>query len=199
MSSAIAGPSHRRVGRLALSPLSCTALAAGSRCIVDLTRCAGHDGADRLETIEAEAVAAETPREQDGYYWGYSCRKAESLSAVFTESPFESGYDLSIGTSERGKPLRSVVEKLTKQKDMYIKPDSQTWKHMLVVFGGVAGLEMAYKADKELQKTGIEDVKDVFDFWVNLVAGQGSRTIRTEEAVWLGLMGLKPVTEDGPN
>jgi predicted SPOUT superfamily RNA methylase MTH1 len=32
----------------------------------------------------------------------------------------------------------------------------------------------------------------LFDAWVNLVPGQGSRTIRTEEAVEFGLCALKP-------
>ena len=31
----------------------------------------------------------------------------------------------------------------------------------------------------------------MFDYWVNLVEGQGSRTIRTEEAIEIGLAGLK--------
>jgi len=30
----------------------------------------------------------------------------------------------------------------------------------------------------------------LFDTWVNLVPSQGSRTIRTEEAVWIGLTTL---------
>jgi len=37
-----------------------------------------------------------------GIFWGYQTRIADSISAVFTESPFEQGYDLTIGTSERG-------------------------------------------------------------------------------------------------
>ena len=67
---------------------------------------------------------------------------------------------------------------------------------MLVVFGGVAGLEAAFRADKEL--VGMEAVgpESLFDFWVNLREGQGSRTIRTEEAVWLGLMGLRDVVRE---
>ena len=37
-----------------------------------------------------------------GFYWGYAVRLADSLSAVFSKCPFEGGYDLTLGTSERG-------------------------------------------------------------------------------------------------
>jgi methyltransferase len=131
--------------------------------------------------VEAEAVAPSTPREIAGYYWGYSVRRAGSLSAVFTECPFDGGYDVSVGTSERGVAVSSLA-----------KSDLPAYQHLLVVFGGVAGLETAARNDVELNGKGVGagNVKDLFDFWVNLVPGQGSRTIRTEEAVWLGLMGL---------
>ncbi|KAM3421864.1 putative methyltransferase C9orf114 [Cercospora zeina] len=136
-------------------------------------------------TISGQAVAPETPREEAGYYWGYSVRQASSLSAIFTECPFDGGYDLSIGTSERGKPLKSILDK---QSPAYVEP---TWEHLIVVFGGVSGLEPALKADRELQSAGVRQAEEVFDSWINLVPNQGSRTIRTEEAVWVGLTGLR--------
>ena len=135
---------------------------------------------------EAEAVAPAIPREEAGYYWGYGVRRCASLSAIFTECPFDGGYDLSFGTSERGIPLSSI------------SPDNiDPYSHMLIVFGGVAGLEAAVKADEELHSKGIDasNVSELFDHWVNLLPGQGSRTIRTEEAVWLGLMGLRSIAE----
>ena len=64
---------------------------------------------------------------------------------------------------------------------------------MLIVFGGVAGLEVAVDADPELVQMGVKEPQKLFDHWINLCPGQGSRTIRTEEAVWLGLMGLRDV------
>ena len=42
------------------------------------------------------------PGEQDGTYWGYPVRMASSIKAIFDEAPFPGGYDLKIGTSERG-------------------------------------------------------------------------------------------------
>ena len=134
----------------------------------------------------ATAVSQSTPR-TEGYYWGYTVRSAPSLSSIFTESPFENGYDLSIGTSERGLPISSL----------YTTP-SQPHQHVLLVFGGVAGLEAAATCDPVLSQKGItgSNVGELFDHWINLVPGQGSRTIRTEEAVWCGLMGLRGFVEE---
>ena len=134
----------------------------------------------------AQAVAPTAPREEAGYYWGYSVRSASCLSAVLTECPYDGGYDITIGTSERGVPLSSLTSP-KKSKNNSI-PE---FAHMMIVFGGVAGLEVAFRADKELEGLGVKSPESLFDHWVNLCPGQGSRTIRTEEAVWLGLMGLR--------
>jgi predicted SPOUT superfamily RNA methylase MTH1 len=139
--------------------------------------------------IHGDPVAPETPREHAGYYWGYAVRHAASLGSVFTECPFDGGYDVSVGTSERGKSLKTILEPGTSS---YVQP---TWNHLLVVFGGVSGLEAALKADTELQSAGVRQAEEVFDCWINLVPGQGSRTIRTEEAVWIGLTGLRELVE----
>jgi predicted SPOUT superfamily RNA methylase MTH1 len=135
--------------------------------------------------LTATAVAPSIPREEAGYYWGYSTRSASSLSTVLTECPFDGGYDLTIGTSERGISLSDLNESRAKAQ---ADPE---FRHMMVVFGGVAGLEVAVKADEQLAQLGVHGPEALFDHWVNLVPGQGSRTIRTEEAVWLGLMGLR--------
>lgn len=134
--------------------------------------------------IEAAPVAPEEPREHAGYYWGYGIRRAACLSDVFTECGYEGGYDISIGTSERGIDVEELYTGTEEQK-------LGKFKHLLIVFGGVAGLEVAVKNDAQLQKLGIVEAKDVFDRWINVCPGQGSRTIRTEEAVWMGLMGLR--------
>jgi methyltransferase len=136
------------------------------------------------EVIMAEPVSSDAPREESGYFWGFNIRKATSLSEVFTECPYDGGYDVSIGTSERG----------IDSQQLYSGGEGEIvdgFKHLLITFGGVAGLEVAVKNDSELQKLGVIEAKDVFDRWVNVCPGQGSRTIRTEEAVWIGLMGLR--------
>ncbi|KIW24230.1 uncharacterized protein PV07_09958 [Cladophialophora immunda] len=134
----------------------------------------------------AEAVSPNAPREEKGYFWGYAVRQCNSLTDVFTECPYDGGYDISIGTSERGQPLENVLS-----EQSMVKPTG--YKHVLLVFGGVAGLETAAKNDRNCREMGLvgEKVKELFDVWVNLLPGQGSRTIRTEEAVWLGLMGFQ--------
>lgn len=136
------------------------------------------------QVILGEAVSPDEPREEGGYYWGFNVRKASSLSDVFTECAFEGGYDMTIGTSERGVNVEALYGENEEQK-------VEKFRHLLVVFGGVAGLEVAVVNDAELQKLGVVEAKDVFDRWVNVCPGQGSRTIRTEEAVWIGLMGLR--------
>jgi len=146
------------------------------------------------EQPTASAISPDAPREEGGYYWGFAPRLASSLSTVFTECPFPRGYDYSIGTSERGIPLQDLLSphssSSSEDDNNRPTPTIPGWQHLLIVFGGVAGLEVALQNDKAL-KGKVTQASELFDAWVNLVQGQGSRTIRTEEAVWIGLMGLK--------
>ncbi|KAF2643078.1 DUF171-domain-containing protein [Massarina eburnea CBS 473.64] len=154
-------------------------------------------GQKQCEDLSVEAVDPAAPREEEGYYWGYETRRASSISDVLTSCKFENGYDVSIGTSERGAPLSAVLPEdllgsavRKEQKGVARLPEA--FKHLLIVFGGVAGIELAVDKDPELKgKIGKETAGEMFDGWVNLVQGQGSRTIRTEEAVEFGLFGLK--------
>ncbi|QIW99216.1 hypothetical protein AMS68_004734 [Peltaster fructicola] len=141
------------------------------------------------QRISATAVDPAVPRESAGYYWGYTVRQASTLGAIFTESPFDGGYDMSIGTSERG----ATVDTLFQQGGQgCISP---VWNHLIIVLGGVAGLEVALQADHDLRGAGVSQVQDLFDRWINLVPGQGSRTIRTEEALWIAMSRLRPLVE----
>lgn len=141
------------------------------------------------ETREATAVSPDAPREEAGYYWGYSVRQASSLSNVFTECPYDGGYDISVGTSERGIGSASLLDR---NSDSWVEP---IWSHLLIVFGGIAGLEAALTADRDLKSAGVRHANALFDRWINLVPGQGSRTIRTEEAIWVALTALRPLVE----
>ena len=141
--------------------------------------------------IVGEPVDHNAPREEAGYYWGYQVRNASCISKVLTESPYEEGYDLTFGTSERGVPIGQLIS-----PSLPGGREIPRFNHMLIVLGGVAGLEVAVKADEELQKLDVKTPEVLFDFWVNLVPGQGSRTIRTEEAVWLALMGLSGIVKE---
>lgn len=86
-------------------------------------------------------------------------------------------YDLIVGTSERGEHVDTL--------------ERQRFNHCIVVFGGVKGLEYSFSKDTELKQNGIENVVDLFDKWINTVPKQGSRTIRTEEAILVSLSALR--------
>mmetsp|Transcript_113330 Transcript_113330/g.206161 ORF Transcript_113330/g.206161 Transcript_113330/m.206161 type:complete len:109 (+) Transcript_113330:1-327(+) len=102
---------------------------------------------------------------------------AKSLKAVFDECPFQGGYDLSIGTSERGEALG--VSRLPK------------FKHLLLVFGGLGGLEEVL-SDELSGYPSDTDPASLFSRYVNICPNQTSRTIRTEEALFISLAALSP-------
>lgn len=162
-------------------------LETGTRVTVKLS---DESHAGQEQSMQGVPVSPDAPREEVGYFWGYSVRQASSLSNVFTECPFDGGYDLSIGTSERGLSLPVLLDHSSESR---VEP---SWTHLLLVFGGLAGLEAAVASDDELRSAGVSQARDVFDRWINLVPSQGSRTIRTEEAVWVGLTGLRPLVEE---
>jgi methyltransferase len=107
---------------------------------------------------------------------------ASSIREVLESCPYPLGkYDLKIGTSERGD--RSVED--TK----FNLPPS--YQHSLIVFGGIAGIEECVDADESIKVSGSQS-RTLFDVWLNICPYQGSRTIRTEEAVMIGLAKLSP-------
>ncbi|CAI5461127.1 unnamed protein product [Closterium sp. Yama58-4] len=60
------------------------------------------------------------------------------------------------------------------------------FRHLLVVFGGVAGLEEACEGDEGLGANS-RDPRQLCQLYLNTCPHQGSRTIRTEEAVLISL------------
>ncbi|CAL8084638.1 unnamed protein product [Orchesella dallaii] len=123
--------------------------------------------------LKGTVVSPHLPRREDGLYWGYTVRIASCLSKVFSECPFQEGYDVTVGTSEKGSDSR------------LLKP--QRYNHLLVVFGGVEGLEYALENDESVEE---DDVSKLFQQYVNTCPSQGSRTIRTEEAILISLNAL---------
>lgn len=63
---------------------------------------------------------------------------------------------------------------------------------MLVVFGGLKGLEASLESDESLE---VSDPSILFHHYINTCPGQGSRTIRTEEAILITMSALRPVIE----
>lgn len=82
-------------------------------------------------------------------------------------------YDLCVGTSERGEQ--------TPAHELQFRP----YRHALVVFGGPQGLEQCLLSDPWSAK--YKDVSQLFDRYVNTCFHQGSRTIRTEEAIFISM------------
>ena len=72
--------------------------------------------------------------------------------------------------------------------------DASARKHVLVVFGGGGGntIESCVDADETLPIHG-KDADTLFDLWVNSCPQLGSKQVRTEEAVMIGLTALRPV------
>uniref|UniRef100_UPI0037E953E4 putative methyltransferase C9orf114 homolog n=1 Tax=Semicossyphus pulcher TaxID=241346 RepID=UPI0037E953E4 len=145
-------------------------LQSGLRVTVQLNQTQNQES----KLYKGVVVAPHMPRTEGGLYWGYSVRLASCLSAVFTESPHKEGYDLTIGTSERGSNLDQAT----------LPP----FKHLLVVFGGLQGLEASVDSDQNLEVT---DPSVLFDLYLNTCPSQGSRTIRTEEAILVSMAGLR--------
>lgn len=146
-------------------------LQSGLRVTVQLNK----TQSDESKVYKGVVVSPHVPRTEGGLYWGYTVRLASCLSAVFSESPYKDGYDVTIGTSERGRNLDQTP----------LSP----FKHLLVVFGGLQGLEASVDADQNLDVT---DPSVLFDLYLNTCPSQGSRTIRTEEAILISMAGLRP-------
>ncbi|ALC41200.1 CG12128 [Drosophila busckii] len=124
----------------------------------------------------ASLVSPDEPRRETGVYWGYQVRIAHSLSEIFTKSSYAGGYDLTVGTSDRGANVQQVPSK------------SLSYNHLLIVFGGLQGLEEALANDDKLT---VDDPELLFDHYVNVLPKQGSRTIRTEEALLIAMAALQ--------
>lgn len=148
---------------------------------------------------QAALVFPVEPLEKLNLYWGYYVRAANSLSNVLSENIFHPGkknfYDLIIGTSERGLVVDEVdfIKEKFRQKDtdkQSAKKHKSDFEHILVVFGGVRGLEHSASCDNDLKS--VEQVSSIFDYWINTCPNQGSTTIRTEEAILITMSALRP-------
>lgn len=170
-------------------------VSVGDRVTVDMEQSGPEYNSCPGKYLFGRLVDRETPTRTEGLYWGYRVRVAESLSAVFSNSSVSpKGYDLTIGTSERGTQITESVD-----SGDFKLPECT---HALIVFGGVHGLERSAVGDRALESLGISTAKadeeeghnigDLFDFYVNTCPNQGSRTIRTEEAILISLATLQP-------
>lgn len=97
------------------------------------------------------------------------------FNSLFTFSFLIFRYDLTIGTSDKGTSVDEF--------------ECPPYQHLLVLFGGLQGLEAALENDDALN---LDDPSLLFDHYLNTLPAQGSRTIRTEEAILVSLAALRP-------
>lgn len=151
------------------------------------------------EEPRAIVVPPVEPIQKLNLYWGYYVRPTISLSAAVSDNLFAPGkknfYDIIIGTSERGDVIDEVEfkrnpKKLSESNQQVAKKSKCEFQHILVVFGGIKGLEHSVACDRDLKET--TDVRTLFDYYINTCPNQGSTTIRTEEAILITLSALRP-------
>ncbi|XP_077301586.1 28S rRNA (uridine-N(3))-methyltransferase [Arctopsyche grandis] len=132
--------------------------------------------AETKKRFSGKVESLHIPRTETGVYWGYVVRIANTLSEVFSKSPYKNGYDVTIGTSDRGTDINNIEDKQIK------------YDHALIFFGGLQGVEAALENDENL---AVDDPSLLFDHYINSMPTQGSRTIRTEEAILVTLSALQ--------
>ena len=92
----------------------------------------------------------------------------------------QEGYDLKIGTSEHGTAASASNLQLP------------AFCHLLIAFGGPLGLEDWLAKDASVEE---KDPRKHFDMYINTCSNQGSRTIRTEEAIFISLTYMQPAID----
>lgn len=112
----------------------------------------------KSKKIRGKILSPQQPRLEAGVYWGYTVRMAKSFSDIFSKSSYKNGYDLTIGTSDKGSNIHGIEDKSLK------------FNHALIVFGGVLGLEAAVENDEHLD---VDDPSLLFDDYINVAPDQG--------------------------
>ena len=132
-------------------------LSVGTRVTVKLTS---------IDKLACELV----DRTKISIYWGYQVRAQKTALGTILE---KEKYDLRIGTSRYGQPLKDVWSKL-------LNSLSNEGAVMIAFGSPKAGL-------REILQREEKKPEDVFDAYVNMVPNQETLTVRTEEAVALSL------------
>ena len=132
--------------------------AVGERLTLQIVKTSGH----------IEVQAAERSEVPD--YWGYV---VTAQLGSLTRAVQDAGADLVVGTSRKGIEFADVADKLAAR-----------WTaagSILVVFGSPARGLHEIASDEGLR------LEELMDFVVNTVPGQGTETVRTEEAILASL------------
>jgi methyltransferase len=167
-------------------------LQAGVRVTVKLPEASLTPSSSTKSPLICDAVSPLSIRKEHGLYWGYQTRLVSSFSEVFSGCPYcdsddnsdensVGGYDLLIGNSEKGSRALDT-------NSLNLKP----FKHGLIVFGGVGGIEACVESDKSITTTA-SNAECLFDHWLDLAHSEGSRGVRTEEVILIGLTKLNAI------
>jgi predicted SPOUT superfamily RNA methylase MTH1 len=135
----------------------------------------------KLKYYTGTVVSMSEPFIKNGTYWGYVVRVCETYNDIFNNSIYKEGYDFIIGTSDKGENYRNA--NYEKKKD---------FKHCLIIFGGISGIEGMMIDDEHNQINSKDNVGKNFDLYLNTCMNQGLRTIRTEEAILISLAVIRP-------
>jgi len=135
---------------------------------------------DNLKYYSGTVVSTEEPYSETGMYWGYKVRVASTLEQAFKESTYAEPYDLKMGTSDVGEVAEFA--------------DYSPWegfKHAFVFFGGLEGIEGLIEQEEQSSRKK-DETEGLFDLYLNTCPEQGTRTIRTEEAILVSLAQICP-------
>ena len=125
--------------------------------------------------LTGDAVDSHAPRTEGGKYWGYDLRLASSFNAIFGQSPYDGGYDLTIGVGDSEQSCSAA--------------QAPSFQHAIIVFGGIQTVEQVLLKDDKLL---VKDPNVLFDLFVNPCPGLNSTHLRTEESLLTVLSVLKP-------
>lgn len=130
-----------------------------------------------------KVVPQTDPFMKGGKYWGYQVRVAHSISEVFDNCPYEGGYDLKIGDSYDGDFIDFIDFK-----------KHQDFKHSLIFFGGIQGIDGIIEEFNENDNLKVSEVRKLFDVYVNSCPERGCRqsSLRTEESMLISMGALMP-------
>ena len=113
------------------------------------------------------------------YYWGYRVTMLKEPLGRFIR---RKGFDLVIATSRYGKPITEVMEGLKK----YLEKSSE----ILISFGSPTKGLHEIVAQENLK------LEDITQFIINTIPNQGTKTVRTEEAIYASLAILNILMEE---
>ena len=130
----------------------------------------------KIIDLEEPPKAVVVSRDEIEQYWGYQVIISKmTLGRLLKSRPF----DLVLATSKHGTHVTEVIEELMTR-----------WKKahkILVVFGAPTKGLYDIVAQESLK------LSEITDFVVNTIPGQGTETVRTEEALYASLAILNPL------